>query len=94
MSGWHSLISSGTTPKMIENEGQIRFIGYGGMLMESLVAIMAMIAASVIHPGVYFAMNSAAGVIGTDRAPRGAGDHIMWFRRDARHPDAGGAQRG
>ncbi|HUB13713.1 MAG TPA: carbon starvation CstA family protein [Acetobacteraceae bacterium] len=66
VSGWHSLISSGTTPKMIENETQIRFIGYGGMLMESMVGIMAMIAATVIHPGVYFAMNSSAGLIGAD----------------------------
>jgi carbon starvation protein len=64
VSGWHALIASGTTPKMIENENQIAFIGYGAMLMESLVAIMAMIGASVIHPGVYFAMNSAAGLIG------------------------------
>ncbi len=68
VSGWHSLVSSGTTPKMIESEGQIRFIGYGGMLMESLVAIMAMVSASVIHPGVYFAMNSAGGLIGADPA--------------------------
>jgi len=68
VSGWHSLIASGTTPKMIENENQIRFIGYGAMLMESLVAIMAMIAATVIHPGVYFAMNSSAALIGADPA--------------------------
>ncbi len=66
VSGWHALIASGTTPKMIENEAQVRFIGYGAMLMESLVAIMAMIAATVIHPGVYFAMNSGAGLIGAD----------------------------
>ena len=65
VSGWHSLIASGTTPKMIENERQIAFIGYGSMLMESLVAVMAMIGASVLHPGVYFAMNSSAGLIGS-----------------------------
>ena len=54
VSGWHSLISSGTTPKMIENEGQARLIGYGGMLMESFVAIMALIAARVAPSGRVF----------------------------------------
>ena len=65
VSGFHALISSGTTPKMIENESHARFIGYGGMLMESFVAIMALVAASTIDPGVYFAMNSPAAVLGT-----------------------------
>jgi len=65
VSGFHSLISSGTTPKMLEDESQARFIGYGAMLMESFVAIMAMVAASVIEPGIYFAMNSPASVIGS-----------------------------
>ena len=65
VSGFHALISSGTTPKMIENEQHARFIGYGAMLMESFVAIMALVAASTIEPGIYFAMNSPAAVIGT-----------------------------
>ncbi|MFE9763411.1 carbon starvation CstA family protein [Streptomyces sp. NPDC005808] len=65
LSGFHSLISSGTTPKMIQKETQIRMIGYGSMLMESSVAVMALVAASIIDPGLYFAMNAPAGVIGT-----------------------------
>jgi carbon starvation protein len=74
ISGFHSLISSGTTPKMIQREGHARFIGYGAMLLESFVGVMAMVAASAMTPGVYFAINSPTTIVGS--TPEAAAETI------------------
>jgi carbon starvation protein len=77
VSGFHALVASGTTPKMIESEAHVPLIGYGAMLMESFVAVMAMVAASVLDPAIYFALNSPAAVLGAD-ANAAAGVISSW----------------
>jgi carbon starvation protein len=79
VSGFHALISSGTTPKLIASEDHAPVIGYGAMLMEAFVAIMALVGASILDPGIYFAMNSPAAVLGSDPASAAAAVTAMGF---------------
>jgi len=82
ISGFHSLIASGTTPKLLASEADARIVGYGGMLTESLVAVMALIAACVLTPGVYFAINAPASAIGTTAASAAAAVQHWGFTLD------------
>jgi len=79
VSGFHALISSGTTPKLISSEADVPFIGYAGMLMEAFVAIMALVGASILDPGIYFAMNSPAAILGTTPDTAAAAVTAMGF---------------
>jgi len=82
ISGFHSLIASGTTPKIIDLESDARFIGYGAMLVESFVALMALMAATVMEPGTYFAMNAPTALLGTTVADAAAKIHTWGFTLD------------
>jgi carbon starvation protein len=79
VSGFHALIASGTTPKLIASESHAPLIGYGAMLMEAFVAIMALVGASILDPGIYFAMNSPAALVGADPASASAAVTAMGF---------------
>ncbi|BBE33989.1 carbon starvation CstA family protein [Sphingosinicella microcystinivorans] len=79
VSGFHALIASGTTPKLIANEAHAPFIGYGAMLMEAFVAVMALVGASILDPGIYFAMNSPTAVLGPDAVSAAAAVTSMGF---------------
>ncbi|HEX7853077.1 MAG TPA: carbon starvation CstA family protein [Sphingobium sp.] len=79
VSGFHALIASGTTPKLIASESHAPLIGYGAMLMEAFVAIMALVGASILDPGIYFAMNSPAALVGVDPASASAAVTGMGF---------------
>ena len=96
MSGFHALISaSGTTPKMLVKETDARFIGYGAMLMESFVAIMALTAASVIDPGLYFGMNAPPAIVGATAGERRYETISSWekLRHHAGRADPGRERR-
>jgi carbon starvation protein len=79
VSGFHALISSGTTPKLVNDEQDTRFIGYGSMLMESFVAVMALVSACILDPAIYFTMNSPAAVVGTTTESAAAAVTAMGF---------------
>ena len=94
ISGFHSLISSGTTPKMILRESHARFIGYGAMLLESFVGVMAMVAACAMPPGVYFAINSPVEHRGRHGGGGGNDDQRLGLSADGANDDGSGAQSG